>query len=37
MYIYLQASQVVLVLKNLPVNAGDIKWCGFDPWVGKIP
>ena len=23
--------------KNLPANAGDIKWCGFDPWVGKIP
>ena len=22
------------VVKNLPVNAGDV---GFDPWVGKIP
>ena len=30
------ASQVVLVVKNLPTNAGDIK-DGFDPWVGKIP
>ena len=20
-----------------PGNAGDIKRCGFDPWVGKIP
>ena len=28
---------VVLVGKNLPANAGDIKRCGFDPWVGKIP
>ena len=25
------------VLKNLPANAGDIKRCGFDPWVSKIP
>jgi len=30
------ASQVVLVIKNLPANAGD-KRCGFDPWVMKIP
>ena len=30
-------SQVVLVVKNPPTNAGDIKRCGFDPWVGKIP
>ena len=27
---------MVLVVKNLPANAGD-KRCGFDPWVGKIP
>ena len=27
---------VVLVVKNLPVNAGDVT-CGFDPGVGKIP
>ena len=31
------ASQVVLVVKNPPANAGDIKSRGFDPWVGKIP
>ena len=29
------ASQVALVVKNLPVNAGD-KRCRFRPWVGKI-
>ena len=28
-------SQVVLVVKNLPVNAEDR--CRFDPWFGKIP
>ena len=28
-------SQVVLVVKNPPANAGDR--CRFDPWVGKIP
>ena len=32
-----RASQVVLVVKNLSANAGDIKRLGFDPWVGKIP
>ena len=31
------ATQVVLVVKNLPANAGDVRECGFDPWVGKIP
>ena len=30
------ASQVVLVVKKPPANAGD-KRCRFDPWVGKIP
>ena len=29
-------SQVVLVLKNLPANAGHMR-LGFNPWVGKIP
>ena len=29
------ASQMVLVVKNLPANAGDKK--GFDPWVRRIP
>ena len=31
------ASQVVLVVKNLPANAGDVKIHRFDSWVGKIP
>ena len=30
-----RASQVVLLVKNLPANAGDVGH-GFDPWVGKI-
>ena len=30
------ASQVVLVVKNLPADAGDMRH-RFDPWVGKIP
>ena len=28
---------MVLVVKNLPANAGDIKKLGFDPWVRKLP
>jgi len=28
---------VVLVIRNLPANAGDVKRRGFDPWVEKIP
>ena len=31
------ASQVALVVKNLPANAGDIKTRGFHCWVRKIP
>ena len=31
------ASQVALVVKNPPANAGDIMRQRFDPWVGKIP
>ena len=27
---------MAIVVKNLPVNAGDGKRHGFDPWVGKI-
>ena len=30
-----QASQVVLVVKNLPANAGDIPWVGQIPWSRK--
>ena len=33
---HLGASQVMLVVKNLPVNSEDMK-CGLDPWIGKIP
>ena len=28
---------MVLVVKNLPANAGDVRDSGFNPWVGKIP
>ena len=27
---------MVLVIKNLPANAGDMR-CSFNPWVRKIP
>ena len=27
---------MVLVVKNQPANAGDIKRCGFNPWAKKI-
>ena len=32
-----RGSQMGLVVKNLPANAGDIKRRGFNPWVRKIP
>ena len=32
-----RASQVVLAVKNLSANAGDIKRHRFDPWVRKSP
>jgi len=35
-YAYFRAPQVVLVVKNPPVDAGDIRH-GFDPWIGNIP
>ena len=28
---------MVLVVKNPPAKAGDVRRHGFDPWVGKIP
>ena len=34
---YVGASQVALVVKNPPANAGDVKRWKFDPWVRKIP
>ena len=35
-YVY-KASQVMLVVKNPPANAGDYKRHMFDPWVGTVP
>jgi len=32
-----RASQMALVVKNPPANAGDNNRCGFDLWIGKIP
>ena len=32
----IDASQVAQVVKNLPVNAGNMR-PGFDPWVRNIP
>ena len=32
----LGVSQVALVVKNSPANAGDVKRPGFDLWVGQI-
>ena len=31
------ASQMALLVKNLPFSAGRHKSCGFDPWVRKTP
>jgi len=31
------ASQVALVVKNLPANAKHIRDLGVNPWVGMIP
>ena len=36
MYMIDGSSQVVLVVKNPPANAGDLR-LGFDHGVGKIP
>ena len=32
-----RVSPVAHWVKNLLANAGDVKRCRFDPWVGKIP
>ena len=37
MCMYLWLSQVALVVKNLSANARDLKGCGFDPQVWRIP
>ena len=36
-YGYYQASQVALVVKNLPANAGDIRDSGLIPGSGRSP
>ena len=33
----MRASQVVLVVKNLPTDAGDIRDAGSIPGLGRIP
>ena len=37
MYIYIQASQVALVVKSLPANARDIRNAGLIPKLGRSP
>ena len=37
MYMCVRASQVVLVVKNLPVNVGDIRDVGSIPRSGRSP
>ena len=37
MYIYMRASQVVLVVKNLLVNAGDLRGVDLIPGSGRPP
>ena len=32
-----RASQVILVVKNLSVNAGDIRYIGSIPALGRFP
>ena len=34
---FVWASQVALVVKNLPVNAGDVRDAGFIPGLGRSP
>ena len=37
MYTYVWASQVALVVKNLPANAGDVRDTGLIPELGRSP
>ena len=34
---FMLGFQVALVVENPPANVGNIKRCGFNPWLGKIP
>jgi len=36
-YIYKRTSQVALVVKNLPANAGDARDAGLIPGLGRSP
>jgi len=36
-YVYTWASEVVVVVKNLPINAGDIRDAGSTPGSGRSP
>ena len=36
-YIHTRASQVVLVVQNLPANAGDVRYAGSIPGSGRSP
>ena len=37
MYVYMRASQVALVVKNLSANAGDLRDAGLIPGSGRCP
>ena len=37
MCVFVWASQVTLVVKNLPANAGDIREKGLIPGLGRFP
>ena len=37
LYEFFRASQVVLVVKNSPANAGDLRDMGLIPWLGRCP
>ena len=37
LYVDNRASQVVLVVKKAPANAGDIRDIGSIPWLGRSP
>ena len=37
MYVYMRASQVALVVKNLSANAGDLRDAGLIPGPGRSP
>ena len=37
LHIYIRASQVALVVKNLPASAGDVRHVGLIPGLGRPP